>query len=523
MIEAQDRGQRGGLAQGYLDDDRLLLSVQHPDNSELESGLITHIVNELQQRLRRELEAGNGHATPVLREVELVPILSPISIADPKTSSYFSVLAIDLILPNRQQQGRGAAVPIINLLNRMLAREELVIEGVMILTANPDWIGGITGDVIIKGGPGTGPRPARNVAIENALYSGYDNIFADCDQRQHHGEGVTVAILDTAPTVETLTAVLATKDRACDLLRQLDPQLTIHNLDQHAPHEGHRLEDYNYPMSDHGLFVAGIVHSIAPQAKIHLIRVLNDYGVGNLAALLDGLRLAQELGANMPLVINCSLTLNVPPGQATNLTNIQVPHGHSLLEKLQGRQACALVVDSVFPLASICELLAPNEDSPAKIVIVGAAGNDSLPLNRGNHRQAGYPAALDTVVGVGAIGVDGEPLKFSNNSDSNLSAQKIEQAGLATFGGDDASSGKPVLGIYTAEYFPDFGGPNANGWAYWSGTSFAAPIISGIAALGLACGLPPNDVLSQIFKAAQPPTIPGLDTVIGDTLDIYQG
>jgi len=31
-------------------------------------------------------------------------------------------------------------------------------------------------------------------------------------------------------------------------------------------------------MADHGLFVAGIIHSIAPQASLHLIRVLNDFG-----------------------------------------------------------------------------------------------------------------------------------------------------------------------------------------------------------------------------------------------------
>jgi hypothetical protein len=40
-----------------------------------------------------------------------------------------------------------------------------------------------------------------------------------------------------------------------------------------------------YRMTDHGLFVAGIIHTIAPQAELHLIEVLNPYGVGDLESI----------------------------------------------------------------------------------------------------------------------------------------------------------------------------------------------------------------------------------------------
>src|SRR5205085_6023466 len=36
---------------------------------------------------------------------------------------------------------------------------------------------------------------------------------------------------------------------------------------------------------EHGLFVSDIIHHIAPLASIRLIRVLNDYGAGDLNAL----------------------------------------------------------------------------------------------------------------------------------------------------------------------------------------------------------------------------------------------
>lgn len=35
-------------------------------------------------------------------------------------------------------------------------------------------------------------------------------------------------------------------------------------------------------ISDHGLFVAGLVYAVAPASNIHLIKVLNDQGQGDL-------------------------------------------------------------------------------------------------------------------------------------------------------------------------------------------------------------------------------------------------
>ena len=41
---------------------------------------------------------------------------------------------------------------------------------------------------------------------------------------------------------------------------------------------------------DHGLYISGLIHEAAPQAQIRLIRVLNDYGIGDLQSILIGVQ-----------------------------------------------------------------------------------------------------------------------------------------------------------------------------------------------------------------------------------------
>ena len=62
---------------------------------------------------------------------------------------------------------------------------------------------------------------------------------------------------------------------------------------------------------------------------------------------------------------------------------------------------------------------------------------------------------------------------------------------VATLGGDLAADGLSpsggVIGVYSAEQFPPLLPPaapalNDTGWAEWAGTSFATPIMAGVAA-----------------------------------------
>jgi hypothetical protein len=76
-------------------------------------------------------------------------------------------------------------------------------------------------------------------------------------------------------------------------------------------------------------------------------------------------------------------------------------------------------------------------------------------------------------------------------------------SGIATFGGDGyGQTGENDLpdalrGVYIAPTFPD-GHPNVTGWADWSGTSFATPIISAVGAHLLAQGWSAPHALARI-------------------------
>ena len=76
-------------------------------------------------------------------------------------------------------------------------------------------------------------------------------------------------------------------------------------------------------------------------------------------------------------------------------------------------------------------------------------------------------------------------------------------AGIATFGGDgygfvgENNWPDAVRGVYIAPTFPG-GDANVSGWADWSGTSFATPIISALGAHLLAQGWSATNAMTRI-------------------------
>jgi subtilisin family serine protease len=130
---------------------------------------------------------------------------------------------------------------------------------------------------------------------------------------------------------------------------------------------------------------------------------------------------------------------------------------------------------------------------------VAAAGNDSFGQRRMEPR---LPARFESVLGVAATTVDPDrPAPYSNLGDESELGDHV-----ATFGGSIDSHDQPergVIGIYAGE-FPS-GKSNDTGWAYWSGTSFATALVSGMAA-NVWAGSPDLDaggVLAAVHAAAQ--------------------
>jgi hypothetical protein len=359
-----------------------------------------------------------------------------------------------------------------------ILREGLIHEGIRVRTAAPNWLAGGAPAQIITGGPGARPTkakaPANGAPFNRKLARGGGPKLAD-------GRGVVVAILDTAPTLHDIVETYY-EWRTChpgehplleNLLAPGGP-LTVHPASAADLHRlaAYGLNEHNYPMADHGLFVAGIIHTLAPAASLHLYEVLNPYGVGDLETIAGGLLRALEPPRPEKLVVNCSLVFSVPneghkdPGP---LQLVRDQYQHLLRLWAAPIEAMTLWLN--------------GQDVP----LVAAAGNDAERNNadqNGSRPAARFPAAFDTVIGVGALPRDAGSAGFPAASYSNL-ADRPQRTGYATLGGEEGEE-KGIRGLYIGP-FPD-GRPNDTKWAWWAGTSFATPIVTALVASVLSAG-----------------------------------
>jgi hypothetical protein len=260
-----------------------------------------------------------------------------------------------------------------------------------------------------------------------------------------------------------------------------------------------------------------------PNATIHLIEILNQFGVGDLETITSGLEKAFEIcrQANGKAVINGSWCLDLPdiledfrytPTDEEEVPDIEMAMEGELRDRINlelttlsvetGRDI-KLLRDDLHWVASLrmaCERLAWFGRQ-----VVAAAGNQGKDAGRSRVApSARYPAALSKVVGVGALPKnaernDGSGL-FDASSFSNL-GDNPENRGIMALGGEPGER-NGVLGIYLGEFPPedsdaepetgpgtapavnghgwDRTGPRSiNGWAWWAGTSFATPVITG--------------------------------------------
>ena len=170
----------------------------------------------------------------------------------------------------------------------------------------------------------------------------------------------------------------------------------------------------------HGTFVDGIIMRLAPQVRIRQVKVLNPAGVGDDHTVTVGLA---QAGAP---VVNLSL------GGYTH--------------------------DDMPPVA-LSTALARNPD----IVVVAAAGNN-------DQSRPFWPAAFEQVVAVGALDTrDGPP----------------RRAGFSNYGSwvDVYTPGVRIRSTYLQARWKlrrDRTARHIDGYAYWSGTSFAAPQVAAL-------------------------------------------
>jgi hypothetical protein len=337
-----------------------------------------------------------------------------------------------------------------------------------------------------------------------------------------NGAGVLVGVLDTSPfsgapefTFEARHGVSPpwTLELEYPQLWPLQPSGQVQRED----------------ISDHGLFAASLIHALAPESKIQLVRVLDEWGCGTLfdlnAALFRFIAQVHENGDDLDgAVINLSLGLQrpytdtavAPPveeeaGMGSAEPKQRVVDGitgtwtrrYDLEEKDQAKSfettvpptrtaiyidenVTVIVEDTVDSLQAAVALAHERG-----IVVVAAAGNDSgrdrLP------RPPQLPAAFPSVIGVAGTNISRTRSCFSNWGDVSAPAgeggpnpalmRELEDKYPGVYTGSDCL---PVTDSCTGECPVGLIGltwdaPDKGEYAYWSGTSFAAPLVSGLA------------------------------------------
>jgi Subtilase family len=236
------------------------------------------------------------------------------------------------------------------------------------------------------------------------------------------------------------------------------------------PHGGDRPDEdkdgFLDPAAGHGTFIAGLIEQLAPGCELNVTEVLSTYGDGDeveIAKALHALAKPDD-DTRPPDLVNLSFGGYSPLGMGALTSAIKALHD-------------------------------------AGTVVVAAAGNDAtcLPM---------FPAVIDGVVGVGA-----------------LDAKTNRAATFTNYGPwvRACSWGVDLVSLFF-EGFNGAGPPEKNydaddfqGWARWSGTSFATPMVVAALARVIGGGVSARAAVAQLIDDKSLPRLPMLGTIVDPT------
>jgi len=300
---------------------------------------------------------------------------------------------------------------------------------------------------VVKPPPITIPPPPPPPATSLVAGSAAVRAAADTAQRQPGSAApptVKVAIMDTG---------IAAEIRTDGWLDNVPRDGNIDPLDMFPLPAGDGYLDF---AAGHGTFVAGIIRQVAPDAEITVYRAVDSDGIASeVTVACEMIRAVKEGGAQIiNLSLGCQTQDNVPP----------------------------VAIQAALEIISEWE-----HETGRDVVVVAAAGNfaDTNPT---------WPAAFRQVVSVAGLTPDMQPAQWSTRG-FWVTCSTTGQGLRSTFvEGKEAPSLNPV---------PQHSGPDA--WAVWSGTSFAAPQITGaLARLHQNEGYPLREALRRLLEAGQP-------------------
>lgn len=282
-----------------------------------------------------------------------------------------------------------------------------------------------------------------------------------------------------------------------------------------------------FPMPDHGLFAASLTmrllgrtlclsnrmsgHLAAKSRRalggraeqsasciaLESYRVLDEHGVGTAERLYRTLiQIGESIGKNENVVVNMSLIVNIPV-----FGRLLVEVERLLAGSWPGQEGGEQRMD--FALESLIRWLQGKG-----VLLVASAGNDSQGESR-RRTPARFPAAYPGVLDVTAAA---DKVDRNGVGKEAYYANEATEEGIALFAGDcDAAGnliGRRLHGPFSDHLVPVIGRgrdpENQSGVVSWAGTSFAAPLATGLAALiWRADGtLTPSEVAARLRKLA---------------------
>ncbi len=429
--------------------------------------------------------------------------------------------------------GESNAKQVVNIINRNL--ELLSLHGhVPVVAAMANWLGGTT--CFIHGCSFTPvPVPDDVVGSSGGWHISVPELSPE--MQTSTGNAVTVFVLDTLPSEDEIKWAAEEAAESNRLLKDIVAQKNLENINfkyQTLPKPlGEEADDQlvtgrdiykrnaGFLLPSHGLFVTGILHDVASNAKIECIRILNDFGTGDIHTFIHALAkihqrmvgphslTGKEAGDlhNQPVVINLSMVLMPPRDELADWW-----FGDESSSAMNGPGQMARDMELLrtpFRMAIQCM-------TAQGAVIVGATGNDSNTQDIPYRTVARYPALFPEVISVGAVDKAGNAVIYTD-----YPVEPPYHNGIATYGGGilmpepavpppfktepypeitvkdiDTRNIDSIRGVYASRTNPALSAEDPrhvyevhdkSHWACWSGTSFAAPIISGVAARLLEC------------------------------------
>jgi hypothetical protein len=316
--------------------DRIAISVQLPP----ENGALADqdIAGTVATTLRKQIDTQLNFVAPLIRVGQNATIFYQLAGNNAKGKCDSSVLsavnkinaALSAKISRSELVGANQSLVIpaseLHPLLVSVGQQQVAIEA-----ASPDWLfsGAPLGNGDGGGKPGGPPKvppsgftsgDAQDVAVANARLTGADTAVVVLDTgyklgaaRQAPVACPGVAQGQCAPASQSVTlnptvaaalgglggtpvGDLDSYLQESDMAVQTDTPYDVTNNGGHGlPITGvpYELTDANNDPAlvvDHGLYISGLIHEAAPKAQIRLIRVLNDYGIGDLQSILLGVQ-----------------------------------------------------------------------------------------------------------------------------------------------------------------------------------------------------------------------------------------